>query len=158
MGISAKGLGLIKEWEGYKNTVYKDSGGVPTIGVGHALTKSERASGKIVIAGVTYKYKDGLSNEQVDQLLKQDLSIVEIALHKLIKVELNQDQFDALASFIFNVGVSAFTNSTLLRKLNQREYNEVPTQLKRWVHDNGKRNRGLVNRRNNEIKLWNSEI
>jgi len=67
---------------------------------------------------------------------------------------LNRNQFTALVSFVFNVGVTAFRESTLLRVLNFGRYTEVPSQLKRWIYDNGVVVNGLINRRNAEIELW----
>ena len=156
--ISEKGLELIKQWEGFSNTVYKDVAGLPTIGVGHLLTQYELSSGKIDIYGNSIKYRYGLTNEQVLDLLHWDINDFVDDINDLVMVELNQNQFDALVSFAFNVGTKAFYQSTLLKKLNQHLYDEVPGQLMRWVYSGGRKINGLVNRRNNEIKLWNGEI
>ena len=158
MQMSPHGLELLEQWEGFKTTVYKDSAGLPTIGVGHLLTKSELSSGKITINGVPVKYGDGLTEQQVTDLLAQDVQPAAAAVNNNVKVDLNQNQFDALVSFTFNVGVGAFTSSTLLKVLNQGQYDEVPTQLLRWTRAGGQVVQGLVNRRNNEIKLWNGQI
>ena len=158
MQMSPHGLELLEQWEGFKTTVYKDSAGLPTIGVGHLLTKSELSSGKITINGVPVKYGDGLTEQQVTDLLAQDVQPAAAAVNSHVKVSLNQNQFDALVSFAFNVGVGAFTSSTLLKVLNQGQYDEVPTQLLRWTRAGGQVVQGLVNRRNNEIKLWNGQI
>lgn len=161
MNVSEKGLRFLEAWEGKRNTWYPDSGGAPTIGIGHLLTMEERRSGKIRIVGanphnsVSVRYADGLDDNQVYDLLRYDLVRSESAIKIGVKVELNQDQYDALVSFTFNNGVGAFINSTLLKLLNKREYTSVPTQMKRWIHDNGKIVQGLVNRRADEIKLWN---
>lgn len=154
MKMSKDGLLLLRQGEGFKNHVYPDSGGAPTIGVGHLLTKSEKSSGKIVINGESVKFKSGLSDQQVLDLLTQDLNPAEDCVNELVRVPLKQNQFDALVSFTFNVGEPSFRNSTLLKSLNAGLYDRVPEQLKRWVYDNGKRVDGLVNRRNNEIGLW----
>ncbi len=157
MKMSAHGLGLLEQWEGFKLKVYKDSAGLPTIGVGHLLTKSELTSGKIVIKGAAVKYAGGLTNQQVIDLLAQDVAPVGQVVTKAVTVPLTQNQFDALVSFTFNVGNAAFTGSTLLKVLNQKQYKEVPEQLLRWTRSGGKVVPGLVNRRENEIKLWNSK-
>jgi lysozyme len=156
--ISQHGLQLIQQWEGFKLNVYKDSAGLPTIGVGHLLTKSELSSGNVVIGGAPVEYAAGLTDEQVLELLGQDVTPAEKAVAANTNVELNQNQFDALTSFVFNVGVGAFTSSTLLKVLNQEAYDQVPAQLLRWTRAGGKVVQGLVNRRNNEIKLWNGEV
>ncbi|MDQ3919520.1 MAG: lysozyme [Acidobacteriota bacterium] len=158
MQMSQHGLQLLEQWEGFKLQVYKDSAGLPTVGVGHLITKSEQASGTININGVPVKYAGGLTQQQVTDLLAQDVVPAQNAVNNGVKVALNQNQFDALVSFTFNVGVGAFTGSTLLKVLNQGQYDQVPTQLLRWTRAGGKVVQGLVNRRNNEIKLWNGQI
>jgi lysozyme len=158
MQMSEPGLELLKLWEGFKLKVYKDSAGLPTIGVGHLITKSEQSSGNIQIAGVSVAYANGLTDQQALDLLSQDVQPAEQAVNKGVKVELNQDQFDALVSFTFNVGVGAFNGSTLLKVLNQGQYTQVPAQLQRWNKAGGKVVQGLVNRRANEIRLWNGQI
>jgi lysozyme len=158
MQMSEHGRQLLKQWEGFKNKLYNDPAGLPTIGVGHLLTKSELSSGKIVINGVPVEYDVGLSDQQVLDLLSQDVNpAVQLVTNK-VTVGLNQNQFDALTSFTFNVGGAAFTGSTLLKLLNQGQYDEVPAQLRRWNKTGGKVIQGLINRRENEIKLWNGMI
>src|SRR6185436_11783170 len=115
MQMSEHGLGLLQKWEGFELKLYKDSAGLPTIGVGHLLTKSELTSGKIVINGIPVRYSGDLTNQQVLDLLSQDLKPSEQAVNKGVKVALNQNQFDALVSFAFNVGNPAFAASTLLK-------------------------------------------
>ncbi len=156
MQMSENGKKLLAQWEGVRLEVYKDSAGLDTIGVGHLLTKSERESGHIVINGQPAPYANGLTNEQVMDLLAQDLERFEKAVTDNVTVPLNQNQFDALVSFAFNVGVNAFRNSTLLRLLNQGKYDEVPAQLRRWNKAGGRVVQGLVNRREKEIALWSS--
>ena len=158
MQMSQHGLELLEQWEGFELKVYNDSAGLPTIGVGHLLTKSELSSGKINIKGVAVAYGNGLTNQQVTDLLAQDVNPAEQSVNKGVKVSLNQDQFDALVSFTFNVGGGAFSSSTLLKVLNQGQYDQVPTQLLRWTKSGGRTVQGLVNRRENEIKLWNGQI
>jgi lysozyme len=154
--VSDQGKRKIREWEGSRARVYRDAGGKLTIGVGHLLTKSELASGKIWIQGQAVPYAAGLSDEQILDLLGQDLAGAEQGIKDGVDVELSQNQFDALVSFCFNVGRMAFKNSTLLRLLNQEKYDEVPAQLRRWVRCNGKVIQGLVSRREQEIELWNA--
>ncbi len=89
-------------------------GGKLTIGVGHLLTKSELASGKIWIHGQAAAYATGLSDSQILDLLGRDLAGAVQAVNEGVEVELSQNQFDTLVSFCFNVGSSAFKNSTLL--------------------------------------------
>lgn len=156
MRVGQSGKNLFKQWEGLVKHEYLDSGGAPTIGIGHLLTRSERTSGKILIGGQAYDYRNELTEEQCWQLLDQDLDDAEASVNEVVEVPLNQNQFDALVSFVFNVGNGAFRNSTLVKKLNQGHYDEVPRQLLRWVKDNGHVVQGLINRREKEIGLWNA--
>lgn len=158
MQMNEHGLDLLKQWEGFELNVYKDSAGLPTIGVGHLLTRSELSSGKIVINGQPVSYANGLTDQQVLDLLSQDVKPAEQTVNTGVKVPLNQNQFDALVSFAFNAGGAAFAGSTLLKLLNQQQYVEVPKQLLRWVRSGGQVVQGLVNRRSNEIKLWNGQV
>ncbi len=154
MKVGQKGKQLFKEWEGLMTEAYLDSGGAPTIGIGHLLTRSERTSGKIVIGGMEGDYREGLSEQQCWDLLDQDLDWAENAVNESVKVPLTQNQFDALVSFCFNVGVQAFKGSTLVKLLNQGGYDQVPAQLRRWNKDNGMVVQGLTNRRAKEVALW----
>lgn len=156
--MSERGLELLTEWEGFKTKVYKDSAGLPTIGVGHLLTKSELSSGKLLLEGKEVKFHNGLSREQVVALLEQDIVNYEKTVRETVNVPLNQNQFDALVSFCFNVGQRAFSSSTLVKRLNAKAYSEIPAQLLRWTRAGSRVIKGLINRRNNEIKLWNGEI
>jgi lysozyme len=158
MHVGPRGKNLFKEWEGLVTHEYLDSGGAPTIGIGHLLTRSERTSGKITIGGQALDYRNGLTEQQCWDLLDLDLTGSEAVVNDAVKVSLNQNQFDALVSFVFNVGDGAFRSSTLLRLLNQGQPDQVPAQLQRWVMDNGHVVQGLVNRRNKEIALWNTPV
>ncbi len=153
--MSDNGRHLLTQWEGKENKVYRDSAGLLTIGVGHLLTRDEISSGKILIDGVPAKYESGLTDQKIDALLAHDLSWAESAVNTYIDVALNQNQFDALTSFTFNVGKQAFYSSTLRKVLNQGRYDLVPEQLARWNRAGGKVLQGLINRRNNEIELFN---
>lgn len=144
MNISPNALKLLLEWEGCKLKQYKDSGGLLTIGVGHLIKKGEN-------------FSKGITTSQALDLLADDIKQFEQSINSLVKVPLTQNQFDALVIFCFNIGVGAFTKSTLLRKLNSRLYKEVPYQLSLWTRADGKKVQGLINRRNKEIDLWNKE-
>jgi lysozyme len=139
MKTSEKGIALIKEFEGLRLTAYFDGGGVLTIGYGH-----------------TYKVKKGekITQEQATALLKSDLADSENAIRDLVKVPLNQNQFDALAAFVFNIGKPQFQTSSLLRYLNQKKYIAASNEFDKWIHDNGKVIKGLVRRRAAEKALF----
>lgn len=151
-------LDLLVVWEGLELKAYPDSAKLLTIGIGHLLTKEEKQTGFIVINGKKVPWQYGITKAQAYELKLQDLVRFEEVVTTLVKVPLKQNEFDALVSFAYNTGVSAFTGSTLLKKLNQGMYSEVPVELKKWVKAGGKVIKGLINRRNNEIRLWNGEI
>lgn len=157
MRMSDKGLAVLKRLEGSRSGMYLDVAGLPTIGVGHLLTKDERSSGKILIGTEWIKWSNGLTEEQITELLSQDILPVEMVVDAYGPPTLEQHQFDALVSFTFNVGNSAFKRSTLLRKINQGQFDKVPAQFRRWKYAGSKVVQGLVNRREVEIKMWNGE-
>ena len=141
MKIGAKGLALIKGFEGFKAKAYLDTGGVPTIGYG--TTK-----------GV--KLGQTVTQAKAEEFLKRDVTEAENTVTKSVTVALNQDQFDALVCFVYNVGSGNFRASTLLKLLNIGNYTAVATQLLRWNKDNGKVIAGLTRRRTSEGVLFNA--
>jgi len=170
--ISVNGLENLKTWEGsimrgglhrpyddYNGAEVKEGDdwrGYLTIGYGHLLTKSELNLEKIEINGKYLEYWNGLTEQQAIQLLDEDVDSAENEVNK-VDVLLEQNQFDALVSFTFNVGNGAFRGSTLLKRLNKGLYEEIPNQLKRWNKSGGRINPGLINRRQHEADLWNSK-
>jgi lysozyme len=146
MKISTEGIELIKQFENFSPTWYKDSKGVWTIGYGHAGKGSER-----------YTINRVNRNEAL-KILQNDISIAEAAVNKLVKVELTQNQYDALVSFVFNVGEGNFSKSTLLKKLNEKKYDEAAEEFLKWnkITYQGKKIEllGLTNRRNKEKALF----
>ena len=92
-----------------------------------------------------------------EALLRHDLEWVESTINKNVKVPLNQNQYDALASFIYNVGAGAFRKSTLLRLLNQGDYTGAAGQFQRWNKAGGKVLRGLTRRRQAEAEKFRDE-
>jgi lysozyme len=145
MKISAAGLELLKGHEGLRLKAYLDTGDVPTIGYGHTR-------------GV--KMGDTCTKEQALQWLDEDADIAENDVNRLVKAPfgLNQNQFDALVSFVYNIGGDEFSTSTLLRKLNAGDYTGAAKQFGRWIYDNGKIVNGLVLRRADERELFLREI
>ena len=119
MNISDNGVAKIKLREGERLVAYLDTKGIPTIGVGH--TGPEVKLGMRITPGQSMAY------------LKSDLKTAEDAVNKNVKVALTQNQYDALVSFVFNVGVRAFSTSTLLKVLNMSNYKEAAAQFNRWV-------------------------
>ena len=139
MRISDKGLELIKTFEGCKLFAYRDSVGVPTIGYGH--TKNVRMG-------------QAITQQQADNFLREDLQGCEKVLNAL-ELSLNQEQFDALCSWIFNLGEGNFLHSTMFRKLKAGATDvEVTDQLVRWFNAGGKPLKGLKRRRIAEANMY----
>jgi len=142
--IDEEGLAHLKKWEGLRLTAYQDSAGIWTIGYGHTSA-----------AGKPYVQKGLLiTPPQAEEMLARDLVQYEKAVEESVKVGLSDNQFAALVSFTYNVGVSAFKRSTLLKRLNHGDYDSVPQELMKWVNAGGKRLKGLENRRAAEAGLW----
>ncbi|WP_295894976.1 glycoside hydrolase family protein [uncultured Bartonella sp.] len=142
--ISEHGLAKLKQWEGLRTKAYRDDGGVWTIGYGHtAMAGAPKPHAGMVI-----------SAEDAEKILLKDLVQYEAAVESLVKVELNDNQFAALVSFVYNIPLAKFKKSTLLKKLNSGNYDAVPNELMKWINVDRKKNQGLVNRRRAEGYLW----
>lgn len=150
MKLSNEGYQLIKRWEGVRYVAYFDSAGVPTIGIGHTR-------------GVTaqdVKDKRKITETEVRAYFDEDIMDAEIIVSNHTHVLLSQSQFDALVSFVFNLGGQNYLNSTLLSKLNRGLYEEVPFELNKWVKAYNPQTsrketlRGLVSRRAAEGALF----
>lgn len=152
--MSEKGKKFLVQLEGMRKKMYFDSAGYPTIGVGHLLTKDENSSGKIEVDGKILHWRYGLLERHVYELLSQDLEPVEDAVHIRTPYNINQNQFDALVSFTFNVGIPAFARSTLLKRIRAGSLDEVLEQFRRWRFVGGREIPGSVNRREEEIQMW----
>ena len=139
MRTSDKGLELIKKHEGLRLTAYKCPAGVWTIGYGHTRTAT---------LGLD------ITEQTAEVLLKQDVRFAEIAVTKELPT-ISQPKFDALVSFVFNVGAGAFQRSTLLKRIkaNQPEH-LIRNEFSRWDKAGGKVLAGLVRRRQDEANLY----
>ena len=140
MRTSEAGVNLIKSFEGCRTVAYQDAVGVWTIGYGHTIDVKE---------GMT------ITQHQCDVMLEVDIETYENYVNEQVNVSLTQNQFDALVSWVYNLGPTNFRKSTMLKVLNAGKYEEVPFQMKRWVHANGKILKGLVLRREAEAELFN---
>jgi GH24 family phage-related lysozyme (muramidase) len=140
--ISDEGLDLIKHFEGCELTAYVCPSGVYTIGYGHTGD---------VTPGQT------ISQQEADRLLREDVRKFEKAVDNYTRVPLKQSQFDALVSFTFNCGTSAFRDSTLLRLLNTNDYEGAASQFSRWVNGSNGPLPGLIRRREAEEKLFRQD-
>jgi lysozyme len=141
--ITKNGLKLIKSFEGFSSSEYLDTAGLPTIGFGHLIKPNEKVS-----------FKSGITRSQAEELLKADVVIAEKAVSRLITVALNDNQFDALVSFTFNLGSGVLQRSTLRAKVNRAEHEQVPAEFIRWVYVDGRKIPGLIRRRQAEAEHY----
>ena len=141
---SNRGVELIKEFEGCRLTAYRCSAGVLTIGYGHTGT----VDGKLIASGMT------ITVAKATELLKKDLAEFEAAINSSVTVPITQNMFDALVSFSFNVGAGALRRSTLLKKLNAKDYNGAAAEFPLWNKAGGTVLNGLVRRRKAEKELF----
>lgn len=139
MKIGSKGLELIKHFEGCELEAYKCPAGVWTIGYGH-------------IKGVQEGMK--ITEMQAEEMLQSELIEYEGYINDLVEVELNQNQFDAMVSWVYNLGGGNLRSSTLLKVLNAGNYAGVPEQMLRWNKAGGKVLEGLTRRRQAEADLF----
>jgi lysozyme len=140
MKTSQKGIDLLKAHESLRLTTYKCPAGVLTIGYGH--------TGADVTAGKT------ITQAEAEQLLRADLQWAEDAVRSELP-DISQNQFDALVSFVYNVGASAFKNSTLLRKAKVNANDPtIRAEFAKWKNGGGKVLPGLVKRRAVEADLY----
>ena len=146
MKTSASGLALIKIHEGLSLVPYRCPAGVWTIGYGHAMRSQEVA-----------KYTNGISEAEAGALLLMDVALAEAALRRLVNVPLTVGQFDALVSFVFNLGAGRFQASTLRMKLNRGDYEAAAQEFPRWVWAGGRKLPGLIRRRHDEMAVFQGE-
>ena len=144
MKVSQFGIDLICGFEGLELKAYDDGVGVWTIGYGTTIYPN----------GAKVKKGDTCTLEQAKSYMTHDLKRFESAVCENVRVGLNQNQFDALVSLTYNIGIGAFTKSTLLKKLNAGDYKGAAAQFDVWVIAGGKRLDGLVKRRAKEKALF----
>ena len=139
MRTSGQGVALIKKFEGCELEAYQCSANVWTIGYGHTR-------------GV--KEGDEISADKAEYILLEDLIEFETYVDQLVTVSLNQDQIDALVSWTFNLGPTNLKESTMLLRLNDGQYSEVPAEMARWNRSGGEVLEGLKRRRKAEGLLF----
>lgn len=142
-GVVAIAIVLIAHFEGYESRPYRDVAGVLTVCYGH--------TGSDIVEGKEY------SINECEELLKKDLAVAQKTVDRLVTYPLNDVQRAALYSFTYNVGIGAFQNSTLLKKLNAGDLDGACNQLRRWTYSGGKKWRGLEQRREIELQLCKQE-
>ena len=144
MKTSQVGIELISSFEDTKLQAYDDGVGVWTIGIGTTIYPN----------GVKVKKGDKCTLEQAKEYFAHDLKRFESSVNNLVEVPLSQNQFDALVSLTYNIGSTAFKNSTLLKKLNAKDYAGAADQFLVWNKGGGKVLKGLVKRRASERALF----
>lgn len=144
---SAVCVALIKEVEGLSFKPYHDGAGYMTVGYGHLLRENEPV--------------EPITQDEANAYLAKDVADAEDIVNRLVKVSLEQHQFDAMVCFAFNIGETQFAKSGLLRELNLGHLNEVPRRLMMWnkhkVNGVLTPSEGLTNRRKKEVALWNGQ-
>ena len=136
---SGEGVALIRKFEGCEFQAYQCSASGWTLGYGHTRDVSEG---------------DTCTKDEAEQTLISDLEEFEGYVNDLVKTPLEQNQFDALVAWTFNLGPTNLRSSTLLARLNDGDLDDVPHQLRRWNKAGGKVLDGLVRRREAEALLW----
>lgn len=144
MKTNDAGLALIKEFEGLRLEAYKDPVGIWTIGYGHTAAAGNPKPVKDLV----------ITPAQADTILRRDLIQYENAVKEAVKVPLNENQFAALVSFTFNLGPGNLRKSTLLQKLNARDYAGAAKQFPKWNRAGGQVLAGLTRRRKAEQALF----
>jgi len=139
MKTSKEGVSLLKKFEGCKLRTYLDAVDVPTIAYGR--TKD-------------VKIGDICTQQQAEDWLEEELVEYEGYVEKAVTVPLEQNQFDALVSWTYNLGPSNLTRSSMLRVLNASDYDNVPEQIMRWNKAGGRVLAGLVRRREAEAEMF----
>ncbi len=139
MHINAAGLDLLTRYEDFRPKPYDDGTGTLTIGYGH--TRSVVMPAKV-------------TEEEARELLRQDLEYFNEVLYRHVRVPINENQFSALVSFVYNVGEGNFRNSTLLKKLNNHNFKATSAEFEKWTKGGGKVMGGLLRRRAAEQQLF----
>lgn len=134
---------IMISFEAEKLVGYRDSVGLPTVGIGH-----------LIKAGESYGVGKSITLEESRRLFAEDSQWAKNAVNRVVLVPLTQNQFDALCSLCFNIGERAFKNSTMVKKINLLDYKGAARAFLSWVYANGKVSKGLMNRRVKEKALF----
>ena len=148
MKTSKRALQFIKDHEGLRLKAYKDAVGIWTIGYGHT-------------SDAYFNVEKGMeiTNAKANDLLRHDVEEAEAGIDNMLKEPLpNGNMYGAVVSLVFNIGLGAFRNSTLLKKLNKKDYNGAASEFSKWVKAGGKTLPGLVRRRAEEKALFMTPV
>lgn len=148
MRITQNGIDLIKRFEGFRATAYLCPAKVLTIGYGH----TSRAGAPPVTRGMK------IGEAEAAVILRRDVESFAKGVAKLLTIPLNDNQFSALVSFAYNVGLGAFAKSSVLKAVNSQDFAAVPGRLKLWTKGGGKVLPGLVKRRAAEAQLFATPV
>ena len=141
MKVSNQGRKMIQSLEGLRLQAYKDSAGIPTIGWGNTFYED----------GSNVKMGDKITKDRAVSLFPLILDKFENGVTKMVKVPVNQAQFDSLVSLAYNIGLNGFKKSQVLKLVNDNPQNpDIESAFLRWVTAGGKKLKGLVNRRQKE--------
>lgn len=143
MNLSINGAKTLKNFEGCKLMPYKDAAGYWTIGIGHKFDAAKNP-----------EYMRGITPEKCDELFRGDLQPVYRVILEHVTAKINQNQFDSIVSFVFNIGVNAFIHSTFLTMLNSGRLIGAGDEMLKWCHAGGVVNDGLLKRRTAERRLF----
>jgi lysozyme len=144
MKMTDEGLALIKEFEGFRTQAYRDPVGVWTIGYGHTA----RAGEPVVKSGLV------VSEAEASEILRRDVEMFSRGVRKALTRSVSDQQFSALVSFAYNVGLGALAGSSVLRAVNAGDFEAVPRRLALWTKAGGRVLPGLVRRRAAEAALF----
>jgi len=147
-----KGIELTKESEGFISKAYNDPADYCTIGYGHLIHLAPCDS------GIPEEFKKGISEPRGTEILRNDMEKAESGVMMLVEAELTDGQYAALCDFVFNVGIGNFRKSTLRKRVNERAYDRIPFEFRRWVFAGGKKLPGLETRREKQIALFFEDI
>jgi lysozyme len=147
--VSEAGVRFISLFEGWRSELYDDDAGHCTIGFGHLVHR-----GHCDGDSEPGEFRAGITRERGLELLEGGARTAAVAVAQHVRVDLDQCQFNALASFVFNVGAGSFATSTLLKRLNAGDYDAVPDELMRWIYAGGEPLDGLKRRRAAEGRLF----
>lgn len=143
LSLSQDGIDLIHAFEGCSLKIYRCPAGLDTIGWGHRVWPEEIA-----------EFRNGITQEQADALFLEDAKKKENSVRDLIFFPINQNQFDALVSFTFNLGRKNLEQSTLRRMVNEGRIQEASREFERWIYINKTPSNGLRRRRKAESLMF----
>ena len=147
MKVTQEGLDLIKQHEGFRGTAYRDAVGVWTIGYGHtSMAGKPEVTPKLII-----------SRAAAEEILRRDVEKFASGVAELVRVDLGDQQYSALVSFAYNVGLGNFKSSSVLTAVNRSDFEAVPRRLGLWTKAGGKVLPGLVKRRAAEGAMFVSQ-